>query len=251
MNPEQHDRNAAMFARMGHQTNGNLPMAPPMAPMQRPSYGAPAGSGIRPIPRPTPPKIPPVDRLTGPNTKIPNKMDPANRYNNVAKEKAVGDASSSDLTGVNSALTLVLLTVIASSVFVINEKYRFFWLVIFGLGVIMMMGNRLYSDLYAASIDVSNSDEEQKTKYANFAGGVLYAMFILFAVVMTCILLVLIWKVYGQVSARSNLVSNKEAPAVVEEEEVVVMQPAMQPAMQQMSKKELKRMRRKQMQNMF
>lgn len=259
MNPEQHDRNAAMMARMGHQTNGSVPMGPPMPTRLRPNSGG-TGPGIHPIPRPTPPKLPPVDRLSGPNTKIPPRMDPANRYNNGGEKMlGAGGNGDSELSGIKASLSLVLLIILAASVFVINDRYRFFWLVLVGLGLIMMLGNRIYTDLYNASIDTENSDEEQKRKYANFAGGVLYAIYILFAVVMACILLVLLWKIYGQVTKRSNLVNNKEEKQEVVEIEEEMMLPGARPQPQDdyggggggMSKKQRRRMRKMRQQQMF
>ena len=260
MNPEQHDRNAAMMARMGHQTNGSVPMGPPMPARLRPNGGT--GPGIQPIPRPTPPKLPPVDRLSGPNSRIPHKRDPTNKYNNANEKMIAGDSGDSELSGIKASLCLVLLIILAASVFVINEKYRFFWLVLVGLGLIMMLGNRIYADLYNASIDTENTDEEQKKKYANFAGGVLYAIYILFAVVMACILLVLLWKVYGQVTNRSNLVNNNKEPKkeieMIEVEEEEMMLPGPRPPPDDygmggggMSKKERRRLknRRQQMMN--
>lgn len=260
MNPEQHDRNAAMMARMGHQTNGSVPMGPPMPTRLRPNGGA--GPGIQPIPRPTPPKLPPVDRLSGPNTKIPPKKDPTNKYHNGGEKMiGAGDSGDSELSGIKASLSLVLLIILAASVFVIKDSYRFFWLVLIGLGFIMMLGNRVYTDLYNASIDTENTDEDQKKKYANFAGGVLYAIYILFAVVMACILLVLLWKVYGQVTKRSNLVNNKEPKKdveIVELDEEEMMLPGPRPPPDDdygmgggMSKKERKRMRKMRQQQMM
>ena len=259
MNPEQHDRNAAMMARMGYQTNGDVPMGPGGPTRMRPNMGT--GPGIQPIPKPTPPKWPPVTRLSGPNTKIPPKMDPAKRYNNGKEKMLVNDNQDSELSGVKASLTLILLIILAGSVFVINERYRFFWLVIVGLGAILMIGNRVYSDLYNASIDTENNDEDQRKKYANFAGGVLYAIYLLFAVVMANILLVLLWKVYGQVTKRSNLINNKEPKQEVdvfevEEEELVLPPPRPQPqsynnGMSKKERKRMKRMQQRQMMNQF
>lgn len=209
MNPAQHDRNAAMFAAQGRMTNGAVPMGAPMGPRLRPN-GGPA-PGIQPIPRPTPPRVPPVSRLTGPNTKIPNSMDPANQYMNNTKEKSTAEPSSNgdELSSVRNLMTLLLFIILASSVFVIPEKFRFFWLVLVGLSVIMMIGVRVYTDLYEASKDEGKTEEE-RTKLSNFSGAILYAIFIVFSVVMAAILLVLAWKVYGQVNKNSNLVSDVE-----------------------------------------
>lgn len=209
MNPAQADRNAAMFARQGHMTNSQVPMAPPMGPKLRPNGGP--GPGIQPIPRPTPPRVQPVGRLTGPNPKIPASMDPANTYKNNTKEKNTAEPSANmgEFSAIGNLLMLILFIILASSVFVIPQKFRFFWLVLVGLSVLMMIGFKVYNDMYEASKD-ENKPEEERSKLSNFAGALLTAEFILFSVVMASILLVLAWKVYGQVTKRSNLLSNTE-----------------------------------------
>lgn len=214
MNPEQRDRSAALYSQQMQQTNGSIPMGPPMPRRQRPN-GGPV-PGIQPVVRPTPPKVPPIARLTGPNPKIPKRMDPTNRYHNlpggeISNEKMTGSLSKeeSELGPVKQSLALVLLILVASSVFVIPREYRFFWMVIFGLSVVMCLGTRLYVDLYESSLTKADDDNE-KDRLKTMAGVVLYAEYILFSFVMGAILLVLAWKLYGQLNSRSNLLSNTE-----------------------------------------
>ena len=207
MSAPGYDRNAAMMARQGHMTNGQIPMGAQPGPRLRPQ-ATPGAPGIQPIPRPTPPRVPPVGRLSGPNPKIPNNMDPANRYSN--NEKMSGEPSSSDeYSGIRNLMSLLLFIVLGSSVFVMPETYRFFWLILVGFTVLMMIGFRIYNDLYEASKDDSK-DEKERDKYSNFAGAVIRGEFILYSIVMAALLLVFAWKLYGQVNARSNLLSNTE-----------------------------------------
>lgn len=241
MNPAQHDRNAAMMARQGRMTNGQVPMGAPAPPRLRPN-GGPA-PGIQPIPRPTPPRVPPVGRLSGPNPKIPNNMDPANTYKNNTKEHNTGSPVSTgdEFSAVRNLMTLVLFIILASSVFVIPQKFRFFWLILVGLSVLMMIGFRVYSDMYEASKD-EDKTEDERSKLSNFAGALLTAEFILFSVVMASILLVLAWKVYGQVTKRSNLLSNTEPNT---DGETKQMEKTLDSAMMSERSNDEERMRRK------
>lgn len=239
MNPEQRDRSAAMYDQRMRMTNGAVPMAPPMGPRRHPNGGP--SPGIQPVPRPSPPKVAPVARLTGPNPKIPSRMDPANRYHNLPggeQEKMQGSSGSNDdLGGVRQALSLVLIILLASSVFVMPREYRFFWLTIFGLAIIMCIGMRLYSDLFEASKNPDET-EEKRQNMKTLAGVVIYGEFILYAFVMAAILIVLAWKLYGQVNRRSNLLSNTEPETAMQQEK---MEQTLQRPMQRRMKEKKRR----------
>lgn len=207
MSAPGYDRNAARMAHQDHMVNGGVPMGAPPGPRLR-SQPTPGAPGTRVIPRPTPPHIKPVGRLTGPNPKVPMDMDPVNRYKN--NEKMSGEPASSDeYSGIRNLVALLLFVVLGSSVFVMPEKYRFFWLILVGFSALMMIGFRIYNDLYEASKD-ETKDEKERDKYSNFAGAVIRGEFILYSVVMAALLLVFAWKLYGQVNSRSNLLSNTE-----------------------------------------
>jgi hypothetical protein len=241
MNPEQHDINAARARQAMSMTNSSVPMA--SQPQRRhPNHGPGVPvPGIRPIPRPTPPHIKPVSRITGDGTKIPPLMDPANTYKN-NRENQEGSTNKNEgdpLLSIQMTLVIVLFIILASSVFVIPQAYRFFWLVVVGLSALMMMGFKLYCCLHESSIDENTKPEDRK-KLNDFAGAVLYGLFILFTVVMTCILLVLGWKVYGQVNSRSNLLSNTEP---VTDTEQVIMETRLQNDMMNKKRKRSKKLR--------
>lgn len=245
MSAPGYDRNAAMMARQGHMTNGQIPMGAPPGPRLR-SNAAPGAPGIQPIPRPTPPKIQPVGRLSGPNPKIPNSMDPANSYKN--NEKMSGEPSASDeYAGIRNLMSLLLFIVLGSSVFVMPEKYRFFWLVLVGFSVLMMIGFRIYNDLYEASKDESK-DEKERDKYSNFAGAVIRGEFILYSIVMAALLLVFAWKLYGQVNARSNLLSNTEPE---NDKQTKMMENKLDDAMQMEEKRRRKMEKRRRLDPMY
>lgn len=214
MSVQEADRQAAEMQRRMQMANSAMPAGPPMPQRQRAPYAGPTLATMQPIPRPTPPQVPPVARLTGPNPKI--VKDPADRYRGLGEKQSGSPLPTGDeLGGVRQALTLVLFILLACSVFVIPREYRFFWLVIFGLSVVMMLGMKLYADLFEASAD-EQKDEDERKKLHTFAGVVLYGEYIFFAVVMAAILVVMAWKLYGQFNSRSNLLSNTEPATEVE-----------------------------------
>ena len=241
MNPEQNDILAARTRQAMSMTNSSIPMG--SQPIRRyPNHASNIPTpGIRPIPRPTPPFVKPVSRITGDSTKIPPLMDPANIYkNNRENQNGSSDKTDSDpLLSVQMTLVLLLFIILGSSVFVIPQSFRFFWLIIVGLSALMMMGFKLYSCLHESSLDQDSKPEDRK-KLNDFAGAVLYGLFILFTVVMTCILLVLGWKVYGQVNSRSNLLSNTEP---VTDNEQIVMETNIQNDIINKRRKKNKRLR--------
>lgn len=205
------DRAAALMRQRMMRQNGSIPAgAPP--PRQRARFSAPGPS--QPVAQPTRPRgLVPTNQVTGYGTKIPPGMDPTNRYKNLntgnGAEKMLGENATADgYSGLNVALTLVLLILVGSSVFVIPRQFRVFWMFFTAFTVLLMIGFKLYREWMAAS----EKEGEDKEKYSAWALGILYVIAVLYAVVMVALFFIMAWKIYGVVTSRSNILGSGETP---------------------------------------
>lgn len=204
------DRAAALMRqRMMRDYGGSNAQAGAPPPRQRRTFSAATTAPHR-VPQPTRPRgLVPTDQITGYGSKIPPSMDPANRYNNkVEHMDAASPAAGGAYAGVNTALCLVFLIVVGSSVFVIPRQFRVFWMLFVGLTILLMTGFKIYRELMA----VAEKESDDKDKYTAWALAVLYAIGGLYSVVMVALLFVMAWKIYGVVTSRSNLLGSGEAP---------------------------------------
>jgi len=89
--------------------------------------------------------------------------------------------------GINVTLGLMVGAVAASAVFVLPPGLKVFWVVMVGLVAIMGLGLLLFHEW-------AGSDNET---YKGLASGVIYALSILYSMVVAALLLVLVWKIYS------------------------------------------------------
>ncbi len=210
MSDQRQHAEAQRYAAYLRQKNGSVPMGPP-PPQKRVSFkdhDPKMNPGIMEL---KPPIVKPVDRITGSSPKIPLRNDPLNTYKNnqvpirenmSAKSDADGDMYAS----LKQVLTLIVIAILSVSVYVIPESYRVFWLVVLGTTLLMCMGFKVYKEWMEMSSDMT-MEAENRDKYSAWGLGMLYAITAGYTSVMVGITIVLIWKIYGTVTSKTNIVS--------------------------------------------
>ena len=126
--------------------------------------------------------------------------------------------------GINVLVRMLVLALLLGSLFVIPTSYKPFWISIVGLVILSYIGFSLYFEWDKKAFSADGTKEE-KEKYKSWAIMILYIMNITVTVVISAILIVFIWKLYGLVSKRTNLVAGKQD---TEEEDMEIHTPGAQ-----------------------
>lgn len=162
----------------------------------------------------TPVRPPPPGALRAPprmtaNTTIPKGSDPVNRYKNLKKEAATGDADDVKgdiMLGVNKLVVGVLSAVAFSAIFVLPRQLQVFWVLVIGLTILLAMGLQLYKELMTMS-----KGGGENAKYAEWAWVLLFSLVMLFTGVMVGILFFMAWSLYTIANSKTNIARNDAA----------------------------------------
>lgn len=116
-----------------------------------------------------------------------------------ADPMALAETASTTITGIVTALAIVLAFVLVATVFVIPRGYRIFWLLLVVLTGFFLGGFRLYQEWISAAAD------EFKDSYRSAAQGILTALTVIYTIVFVTILFALMWKIAVMARRRSDL----------------------------------------------
>jgi hypothetical protein len=104
----------------------------------------------------------------------------------------------------NTGMMLLFSTILASSLFVIPDNLKFFWMAFIVICFFEMVAFFLYTSFSEAAVG-----DETSGKIANF---LLYAQYVLFCITFVSLMVVLLIKVYGFVNKKTNLLNKEEPP---------------------------------------
>jgi len=104
----------------------------------------------------------------------------------------------------NTGMMLLFSTILASSLFVIPDNLKFFWMAFIVICFFEMVAFFLYISFSEAAVG-----DETSGKIANF---LLYAQYVVFCITFVSLMVVLLIKVYGFVNKKTNLLNKEEPP---------------------------------------
>lgn len=166
-------------------TDGSVPMGAP--PSARRVHFDPSIEGTRaPVPRPVPPRVPMTDRVTGSGPQISAAEDPLERSEHLdATSAAPPPPYQAGLEVVTRALQLLLLCLLAASVFVLPERARVLWLTVAVTATLATVGARLF--------EVANS---HAAPVADWMVTCFYVLLGAYALVTVIVLATAAWRAY-------------------------------------------------------
>jgi hypothetical protein len=117
-----------------------------------------------------------------------------------ANPMAMAEVATTSITGIVSALAIVLALFLVSTVFVIPRGYRIFWLLLVSLTGLFLGAFRLYQEW------INTAAAEDSDKYRSMAQGLLTALTVIFTIVFVSILFVMMWKIGVVAKRKSDLI---------------------------------------------